>query len=380
MVRKRVVLFSNAPYFGGAEVYLVYLAGGLRERGWDPVGLIPGGPSGEVLERRLRDIGVRVETYRPKPWMSPTGAREIFAKLRDLEGEVLHMNLPSPYEALRSTVALWARVAGYARVVATEHLPMVPRARRRVLLKVMLEPAVDAFIVLTQAGVTDLHLRHGISRSRIVIVPNGIDAVPEPEPGARGALLQELALPEDSLLVGHVGALTARKGHRFLLEALNGLRELLSSREVHILLVGEGEERENLSRTIESLSLTDRVHILGHREDARSIIGLLDLLVLPSLIEAQPLVILEAMSVGTPVLSTGIYAIPDMIVSGETGLLVPPGDSAALAMALSRMIRDDAWRAELGEAGTKRYRDLFTVDHMTESTLRVYRGEMEAAA
>lgn len=379
MARARVVLFSNAPYFGGAEGYLVYLARGLRDRGWDPAALIPRGDGGEILGGRFRKEGFHVETFRLRSWMSPGGAREIYGKLRDLGGEVLHMNLPSPYEALRSTVALWARMAGYRRVVATEHLPMCLRARRRALLKVLLEPAVDAFIVMTRSGVEDLHGRHGISRGRITLIPYGIHAAPKPEPSDRAALLAELGLPAESLLVGHVGAFTERKGHRFLLEALHSMPELLRERDVHVLFVGQGEEEESLRGRIESLALTGRVHVLGYRKDARKIIGLLDLLVLPSTLETQPFVILEAMSAGTPVLSTTIFGIPDMVVPEETGLLVPPGDSIALAAALGRLVRDDERRRELGEEGRERYLERFTLDHMTEATLRVYRGEMEAA-
>ena len=117
MTNGRVVLFSNAPYFGGAEGYLVYLAQGLKPLGWDPVGLVPEGSSGEELAGRFRKAGFPVETFKSRHWSSPAGALDILKKLKQIDGEILHINLPSPYEALRNSVALWGRVAGYRRVV-----------------------------------------------------------------------------------------------------------------------------------------------------------------------------------------------------------------------------------------------------------------------
>jgi glycosyltransferase involved in cell wall biosynthesis len=350
----RVVLFSNARTFGGAETYLVLLSEGLRRRGWDPVALIPEGEEGAVLGGRLGQRGVAVERYRRRGWASPSGAGEIAHRLRALAGGILHVNLPSPYEAQRSTVALWARLCGYRRVVATEHLPMSLRARRRVLLKVLLEPAVDTFIVLTPSGAEDLHRRHGIRPDRIALVPLGIDASTDPDPAERTALCAELGIPAGALLVAHVGALTARKGHRFLVEALSRLPDLLKAKNVHVLFVGGGEEREALERRVSQAGLVGRIHFLGHRDDARRIIGLIDLLVLPSLIETQPFSILEAMSAGTAVLATAIFGVPDLVVSGQTGLLVAPGEVGPLAGALAELLDDPSRRRNLGAGGRRR--------------------------
>jgi glycosyltransferase involved in cell wall biosynthesis len=370
----RVVLFSNAPYFGGAEGYLVYLARGLRQRGWDPVGLVPAGASGRVLTRRLEEAGCPVAHFHHRPWTSLAGAWELLGKLRELRGEILHMNLPSPYEALRNTVALWARLAGYRRVVATEHMPMSLRGRRRVLLKVLLEPAIHRFIVMTRSGEEDLHRIHGVDPGRIVRIPYGIDAAPPVPEGFRDRLLESLGV-EARVLVGHVGRLTARKGHRFLLEALGAERARLEAEGVQVLLVGDGEEEAALRCQAAELGLERRVHFLGHREDARQIIGILDLLVLPSLMETQPFVILEAMAAGVPVLSTRIYGIPDMVVSGETGLLVPPGDAEALRRALVALLSDPARRREMGRRALVRFRERFHLERMAEATERVYLGD-----
>ena len=248
------------------------------------------------------------------------------------------------------------------------------RARRRVLLKVLLEPAVDTFIVLTPSGAEDLHRRHGIRPDRIALVPLGIDASSDPDPADRAALCAELGIPAGALLVAHVGALTARKGHRFLVEALSRLPDLLKAKNVHVLFVGGGEEREALERRVSQAGLVGRIHFLGHRDDARRIIGLIDLLVLPSLIETQPFSILEAMSAGTAVLATAIFGVPDLVVSGQTGLLVAPGEVGPLAGALAELLDDPSRRRNLGAGGRRRFLDRFTLDRMAEGTERVYLG------
>ncbi|MBD3335386.1 MAG: glycosyltransferase, partial [Candidatus Eisenbacteria bacterium] len=312
--------------------------------------------------------------YGLRHWTSAAGAGEILRALARLRPEVCHLNLPSPYEGLRNTVALWARLAGAQRVVATEHLPMAPRARRRVLMKQLLMPAVDAFIVMTRSGEEDLRRIHAIPGEKIVRIPYGIDPAPEVRPEERAALLEEIGQPGARVLIGHLGRLTRRKGHHVLLEALAQQRERLAAREVAVVFAGEGEEEENLRRQIAASHLAGRVHLLGHRENARRLIGILDLLVLPSFIETQPFVILEAMAAGVPVLSTAIYGIPDMVVSGETGLLVEPGDTAGLGAALARLVDDGAARDEMGAAARRRFDAHFRVDRMAARTARIYNG------
>ncbi|MBU1702539.1 MAG: glycosyltransferase family 4 protein [Candidatus Eisenbacteria bacterium] len=375
MTRGRVVLFSNAPYFGGAEGYLVYLAQGLKPLGWDPIGLVPEGSCGAVLAGRFEKAGFPVEKFNHRHWTSPAGACDILKKLKQIDGEILHLNLPSPYEALRNTVAFWGRLAGYRRVVATEHLPMSLRARRRALLKILLAPAIDAFIIMTRSGAEDLHRIHGIGQDKIVRIPYGIDPAPEVAPAGRRDLLEGLKLPPETRLVGHVGRLTARKGHRILLEALAQEKEMLRDRRTAVLFIGEGEEEENLRRCSETLVLNEFVHFMGHRENARNLIGLLDLLVLPSFVETQPFVILEAMAAGIPVLSTMVYGIPDMVVHEVTGLLVEPGAIGPLGAALKRLLLEDETRIKMGRSGLERFNELFRMDRMAEKTERVYAAQ-----
>ena len=180
---RHLVFFSDCPYFGGAEGYLAMLAQGRPDPSWRISALLPAGERGEVLAERMRDAGVEVTRYPvralhdPRHWVGVTRA------LRRLRGDVLHMNLPSVYDARLSTPALLAKLAGYRRVVTTEHLPMVPRARRRLLVKWLLAPAIDAIIVNTEWNREKLTGYHHLPRRKIVVIPNG-----SPDAPARGAI------------------------------------------------------------------------------------------------------------------------------------------------------------------------------------------------
>ena len=115
--------------------------------------------------------------------------------------------------------------------------------------------------------------------------------------------------------------------------------------------------------------------MIGPRGDAASVMSLLDLLVVPSLVETTPFVILEAMAAGKPVVASRIYGIPEMIEEGESGSLVDPSDPAGLAGALLPLIRDPALRQQYGRRARERYERYFSADHMARTTTAAYLGD-----
>ena len=177
-----------------------------------------------------------------------------------------------------------------------------------------------------------------------------------------------------------VGRLTARKGHAYLLEALAQLKRQGIEARWRLLVVGEGEEADALFQLSERLGLAAEVAFLGHREDAREIIGAGDLLVLPSLLETQPLVLTEAMAAGRPVVASAIYGIPEIVADGETGCLVPPGEVGPLTGALARLLGDPTLRARLGAAGRQRYEERFTSRRMAMRTYGILAGNDGASS
>jgi glycosyltransferase involved in cell wall biosynthesis len=204
---------------------------------------------------------------------------------------------------------------------------------------------------------------------RIEVVYNGVVLSNSPLRGS--GLRAELGIPNGAPLVGEVGRLCDVKGQRELIAALAQVPD------ARAVLVGAdleqgGAFQASLERDAEQLGVRDRVVFAGRREDASALLGELDVVALPSWTEGLPLVVLEAMARRRPVVATPVGGTPEVVVDGETGLLVPPRDPDALAGALRRLLADAELRQRMGEAGYERVRERFSADAMTRRVLEIY--------
>jgi glycosyltransferase involved in cell wall biosynthesis len=177
------------------------------------------------------------------------------------------------------------------------------------------------------------------------------------------------------LTLGIVGRLHPRKGHRDLFEAIAILRNGGFSESMRLWVIGEGEDRSELEGVVADLRLDEIVRFVGPRSDAASLMSLLDLLVVPSLVETTPFVILEAMASGKPVVASRIYGIPEMIEEGASGSLVDPSDPAGLARALLPLFRDTELRRRFGTRARERYEQCFSAEQMARATTAAYLGD-----
>jgi glycosyltransferase involved in cell wall biosynthesis len=146
---------------------------------------------------------------------------------------------------------------------------------------------------------------------------------------------------------------------------------------VRLLLIGKDLERggafqAELEREAERLGVRERVLFTGHRDDARALLAEADVVALPSWTEGLPLAVLEAMTQARPVVATLVGGTAEVVVDGETGLLVPPRDPEALAQAIERLLADPTLRRRLGEAGRRRVEERFSLDAMTRRVLAIY--------
>ncbi len=369
----RVTFFSDAEYFGGAEGYLALLARHLDPERYELDCVLPPVEGADVLAARMRAAGVRIHRL---PRLGLDWARRLPATvrlLREVGGEILHLNLPSVYDGGVSSVAWAAREAGYRRVVSTEHLPMVERRYRTFVLKLLFTQWIDRVIVNTKSNRGFLVRRHGLAPDLVSIVENGVEEAPPPSPEERAAL-RTAWNAGDAIVIGIVGRLTRRKGHHFLVEALGGLARETGLPRFVLVVVGEGEEAERLRAQGADLERGGRIVWLGHREDAPRLMHAFDLLVLPSTVETMPFAIIEGMAAGLPVAASAIFGIPELVVPDQTGLLLPPGDVGALRDALRRLLLDAEWRRALGTRGRRRFEERFTARRMTEATAALYEG------
>ena len=190
-------------------------------------------------------------------------------------------------------------------------------------------------------------------------------------PAARATLRQELALaPQDRLVVA-VGNLYPVKGHKYLVEALG----LLGPRHpsLHVAIAGRGETADALAAQADRLALGGRLHLLGLRSDVPNLLASADAFVMPSLSEGLPLALLEAMLAGCPIVATEVGEVGAVLAGGEAGILVPPGDSSALAAALERVLVDSGAARQMAKRALGRATQEYGLARMVGRYAAAYR-------
>jgi len=193
---------------------------------------------------------------------------------------------------------------------------------------------------------------------RIRAIPNGVE-IPPDDPAARGRIRAELGLGAAPVLMA-TSRLHPQKGHRHLLDAFALLRASFPA--LRLAVVGDGSERQNLEEQARQLGLADSVAFTGFRADVADLLRAADLFVLPSLREGLPNTALEAMAAALPVVATAVDGVPEAVVAGETGLLVPPGNAARLRDAVARLLTEPDLAARMGRAGRERVREHFALE------------------
>jgi glycosyltransferase involved in cell wall biosynthesis len=228
---------------------------------------------------------------------------------------------------------------------------------------------VDCFICASDA-IRQMLIADGIPAARAVTVHEGID-LGRVEAAPAANLHEELWLPHHAPIVGNVAALVPHKGQKHLVEAAAlVMRDVPDAR---FIIAGEGELRESLERQIREHHLEKHVFLAGFRPDVLSLHKAFDIFVMSSVTEGLGTSLLDAMAAGKPIVATRAGGIPEVVVDGETGYLVPPRDHDAMAGAIARLLKDEALRRRMGEAGQKRARVRFSAERMVQDTLRVYK-------
>jgi glycosyltransferase involved in cell wall biosynthesis len=206
-------------------------------------------------------------------------------------------------------------------------------------------------------GVVETLIAAGVAQEKCVAVLNGIDPE-QPLPDGQ-AVRERLGLQPHEIVFGAVGQLIERKGNRYLLEAAAAL--IRTGMPLRVLLVGDGPQRQELETLAASLGLQHVVIFAGFQTQPLEFMAAMDVCVLASQSEGLPRVILEAMLLSRPVIATRIVGSKELVVDGETGLLVPYADAAALGSAMRALCSDAALRAQYGRAGYQRVTRHYTI-------------------
>ena len=369
----RVVHIIKVTRVSGAERHLLLLLAGLIERGVDARLIIlvePDKPMDDMLAAaQNRAIPITRLVIRRDYDMALLW--RLRARLRDHKPDLVHTHLV--HADLYGYFA--ARSAGIRHLISSRHNDDQFRYRPRWRnLHRRLWRWSSAGIAISESIKRFALEVEGAPAEKIAVVRYGIDFAwlsDDDINAARHRLRSDLGLDGDALILGMVCRLVDQKGIPYALEAMRRLRTQFP--RAHLVIAGDGENAAELRRLASALSIADRVHWLGWRSDAADLMAAFDLLLVPSLWEGFGLVLLEAMARRVPVIASRVGAIPEVIVHGETGILIEPRDVAALAQAVARLLDDRALRKYMGLLGAARLEERFSVERMVAGTMAVYR-------
>ena len=320
--------------------------------------------------QRLHRLGVDVDVIDETD--DEAAIRELAAYLRRHEIDLVHAHM---FRA--EVIGIPAAVAaGTPVVLATVHSSRV-RSQGDMAALAALSQQIDRLIV-PSAAIAEKIRREG-RRTPYSVIPNGVDLSRFAVPAPPCTLRDEYSIPCEEALVGVVARLEPEKGHRFLIEAFPGVLE--RAPRTWLAIVGEGSLGDELRTQAAALGspASDRIIFTGSREDISALTADLDVAVLPSLREAQGISILEAMARRKPVVASAVGGIPEVLTDGVDGLLVAPGDSAALAEAIGRLAKSPSLRERMGEAGYRTVVERFSIDAMVRQVQEVYDEELVRA-
>ena len=227
---------------------------------------------------------------------------------------------------------------------------------------------VDCFIATCRA-IQDRLVADGIPRARTVVVNEGVD-VERIVRTAAGHVHADFYLPTHAPIVGNVAALVPQKGQHHLIDAASQV--VRDVPDVRFVIVGDGELRESLEKHIRDKHLERHVFLAGFRTDVIELTKAFDVFAMSSIGEGTCTALVDAMAASRAAVATSVGGIPEVMVDGETGFLVPPRDHVAMAERIVLLLKNPDLRTQMGQAALERARTQFTVERMVEGTAAVY--------
>ncbi|MBU8869982.1 MAG: glycosyltransferase family 4 protein [Gemmatimonadales bacterium] len=345
---------------GGAQVYVAHLANTHAELGRDSRVIVLNTP-GELSKRLSSAVKVQYLGFRRASIRNPlrflfslfAGYRKLTLAVEENGIEVLQTHLPDT-----NLWGLLLSLTGKCRVVITIHnnnfLPaqggtkfgsMVKRYAYRLMVR-----RCGAVVTVSREVRNSLQSQLNLTDEEIAkihVVTNGVPIPPLASPEERMRTRATLGVNEDELLILGAGRLTEAKNFQLLVEAMALLRE--QGLYPKVLIAGEGHLRLDLERRIRELDLVEQFNLPGNLENLGEVMQASDLLAMPSLYEGLPLVLLESMARGRPVVGTKISGLIDVLEDGQHGLLVDEGDVEGFASSLAKLLKDPGLRSRMGK-------------------------------
>jgi glycosyltransferase involved in cell wall biosynthesis len=365
----------------GAEVMLLNLVAEQVKLGLEPVIASIGekGIDEKLIETEAEQRNLAVRKFRMRPGPNLAGALKVLGFARRGHFDLMHSHgyksnilfgfLPKFVRKMPmvSTLHGYTSIKGFSRMRAYE------------FLDTMSLRFVDAVVLVNQAMRNHSRLKK-LSGINFKVVNNGIPVSSEiPESPSPGLTIQPIDHLNKKIIdfcsndftIGSIGRLSAEKNYSGLIEAIHIIHR--RGNRIKLLIIGEGPERIALEKQVAELGLEGHVMLPGYRKNARYYLPLFKVFVLSSLTEGLPITLLEAMSVGVPVVATRVGGIPEVLGYGRAGVLIPENSSEDIATAIISLFGNPEKRAELRQQGQRIVGGRYDSRRMAEQYLEIYK-------
>jgi len=343
-------------YGGGQEV--IYLISALLERGHDCTLICP---PGSGIDSAARAVGIPVRNLFCAGDLDLPFAYRLTQYLQSSRPDLLHCHSRRGADMLGGLAASFAAVpAVVSRRVDNTEMRLLAALRYRPFRKII--AISEAISVVLQ--------EHDVAASRIEVIRSAVDTAQFEDAPNCDAIRSEFGISADALVLGAAGQLIPRKGHRYLLQAVAGLKQRYPT--LRLVIFGDGYLGNQLREQASSLGLGGSVQFAGFRDDLDDFMGCFDVFVHPALAEGLGVATLKAAAASVPVIGFDAGGLPEAIVDGETGILVPPEDVDALQDAIATLADDQGLRQRMGAAGRKRMQNEFSIDTMVTRHISLY--------
>jgi glycosyltransferase involved in cell wall biosynthesis len=350
---------------GGAERVAVHIVRGLNRQRYEPVVISYAGRMDCDLDLLLDDAGIEVRYLGKRPGFDYRMYRRLHPVLKECRPDIVHTHLHVLRYALPFLLLL-KRAALLHTVHNLAEREIEPRARW--IQRCAFKRGVVPVAVAKEVAVSLEHL-YRIPPCRVI--SNGIPTNQYASPQIRRKdWRKKVGFGAEDVLFVCVARFAPQKNHALLLRAF--AQGPASDPKARLVLVGEGVLQEKLEQQANELGVTCQVHFLGVRTDIPDLLGAMDVFVLSSDYEGNPLSVMEAMASGLPIVSTAAGGVPDLFENGREGFLVPPGDVRGLAGGMVFLLRDGEARRSLGMEAARRARENFDVSGMVQAYEEVY--------
>jgi glycosyltransferase involved in cell wall biosynthesis len=354
---------------GGAERVAVHIARGLNRRRYESMVISFTGRVGCDLDHMLEDEGIEARYLGKHPGFDYRVYGRLDSVLKEYKPDVIHTHLHVLRYALPSML-LMKRIAMVHTVHNLAEREIEPRAR--LIQRYALTHGVKPVAVAEEVAAS-LDTLYGIHRCRVIsnCIPTDLYATPQTP---RKEWRAKEGFQDSDVLFVCVARFAPQKNQALLLKSF--AQGPASDPCAHLVLVGEGDLQADLEELTRKLNLTGKVHFLGLRSDIPDVLGAMDVFVLSSDYEGNPLSVLEAMASGLPVVSTAAGGVPNLFEAGKEGFLVAPGDLPGLAKSMNSLLKYEAARQSMGAAAASRARKNYDVANMIRAYEEVYEDQL----